>query len=379
MDKILFVDDEPSVLSGYQRLLHREFNVSTASGGEQGLASIRANGPYAVVISDMRMPGMNGAQFLSQVKEKAPDTVRMLLTGYADLSAAMDAVNEGNIFRFLTKPCEKESLAKAIDTGVEQYRLVRMEKELLEKTVMGCIKVLTDVLSAASPETFGRSRRIAHYVRHLVRKFGLTSSWRFEAAATLSQLGCVTLDTDIIQQAYTDTSMSPEDQARFKAHPKAGMDLLAHIPRLEPIAWMIGQQLTEKIPTMVPGVPESAAKEIVLGAKMLKLALAFDDLRMKRLSIEDAIGRLHTRRSEFDRELVDGLRDIAPPVARMALCRGSTLKLEVGMIVEQEIRIAGGMLLVAKAQEITPALLIKLENRARAGQLEKEIMALVPM
>jgi len=379
MDKILFVDDEPAVLEAYQRLLRREFDVSIALGGEQGLTSIRTNGPYAVVVSDMRMPGMNGAQFLSQVRQEVPDTVRMLLTGYTDLKAAMDAVNQGNIFRFLTKPCEKELLAKAIVTGVEQYRLVRIEKELLEKTLMGCIKVLTDVLSAASPEAFGKSQRIAHYVRHLVLKFGLTSPWRFEAVASLSQLGWVTLDSDLIQQAYTYAKMSPEDQTRFNAHPQAGMDLLARIPRLEPIAWMIGQQLTKNIPDVVAGVPEPFAKDIVLGAKILKLALAFDDLRMKQLSIEDAIGRLHTRRSEFDRDLVDGLNDIVPPVERLALRKVSTLKLAAGMIVEQEIRSAEGLLLVAKSQEITPALLVKLENRARAGQLGKEIMALVPI
>jgi response regulator RpfG family c-di-GMP phosphodiesterase len=379
MDKILFVDDEPAVVHGYQRLLHREFAVSVALGGEQGLASIQTNGPYAVVISDMRMPGMNGAQFLSQVRQKAPDTVRMLLTGYTDLNAAMDAVNEGNIFRFLAKPCEKEVLAKAILTGVEQYRLVRIEKEVLEQTVMGCIKVLTDVLSASSPEAFGKSTRIAHYVRHLVRKFGLNPAWRFEAAAALSQLGCVTLNTDLIQHAYTGTRMSIEDQARFDAHPQAGMDLLAHIPRLEPVAWMIGQQLTKNISAVVPGMPEESAKDIVLGAKILKLALAFDDLRMKRLSIDDTIARLLARHSEFGRELVYGLNDIVPPVAKMALRKVSTLGLAVGMIVEQEIRMVGGMLLVAKAQEITPALLVKLENRARAGQLGKEIMVLAPV
>lgn len=379
MDKILFVDDELAVLNGYERLLHREFEVSIALGGEQGLASIRGNGPYAVVISDMRMPGMNGAQFLSQVRQKAPDTVRMLLTGYADLNAAMDAVNEGNIFRFLTKPCEKELLVKALTTGVEQYRLVRIEKELLEKTVMGCIKVLTDVLSAASPEAFGKSRRIAYYVRHLVVKFGLPSIWRFEAAATLSQLGCITLDSELIQQAYTGTKMSPENQARFNAHPQAGMELLACIPRLEPIAWMIGQQLTRSIPNAVPGVLEDAAKEIVLGAKILKLALAFDDLRIKRISIEDAIGNLQIRRSEFGQDLISGLNDIVPPVAKMALRKVSSLKLAVGMVVEQEIRTREGMLLVAKAQEITPTLLIKLDNRAKSGQLEKEIMVLAPV
>ncbi len=80
-DKILFVDDEPAVLDGCKRMLHREFEVNTAISGEQGLAEIQENGPYAVVVSDMRMPEMNGAQFLSRVRQTAPETVRMLLTG----------------------------------------------------------------------------------------------------------------------------------------------------------------------------------------------------------------------------------------------------------------------------------------------------------
>ena len=378
-DKILFVDDEPSVLDGYKRLLHREYEVDIAVGGEQGLASIRNHGPYFVVISDMRMPGMNGAQFLAQVRQDAPDTVRMLLTGYTDLSAAIAAVNEGNIFRFLTKPCEKDLLVKAISTGMEQYHLITVERELLEKTLMGSIKVLADVLSAASPETFGRSVRIARFVRHLAHSFRLPSAWRFEAAATLSQLGCVTLDIDLLRRAWAGAKLSPEDQARFNAHPQVAMDLLASIPRLEPIAWIIGQQLTKEIPHEVPGMPQASAKEIVLGAKMLKLAVAFDDLRMKPLSIEDAIARLHCRRSEFERELIDALSEIEPQATKMTLRKVSTLKLAIGMILEQEVRNKSGMLLVAKGHEITPALLIRLDNFSRAGQIDREVMALVPL
>jgi FixJ family two-component response regulator len=132
-DKVLFVDDEQGVLDGYQRLLRKEFNVSVSLGGEAGLAAIREDGPFAVVISDMRMPGMNGAEFLAQVREKAPESVRMLLTGYTDLSAAIDAVNEGNIFRFLTKPCEKEALVSAINIGLAEHDSITTEKELVRK------------------------------------------------------------------------------------------------------------------------------------------------------------------------------------------------------------------------------------------------------
>lgn len=128
-DKILFVDDEPSILNGYKRMLHREFEVDTAVGGEQGLALIRDRGPYAVVISDMRMPGMNGTDFLAHVRQTAPNTVRMLLTGFADIDAAIEAVNQERIFRYFAKPCEKGALVGAINAGVNQYRLVMIERE----------------------------------------------------------------------------------------------------------------------------------------------------------------------------------------------------------------------------------------------------------
>jgi len=132
-DKILFVDDEPAVLDGYKRMLHREFKVDTAVGGELGLEKIKSSGPYSVVISDMRMPGMNGAEFLAQVRQKAPETVKMLLTGYTDLNAAINAVNEGNIFRYLAKPCEKEALIQAIELGLERYSAVITEKKLVKR------------------------------------------------------------------------------------------------------------------------------------------------------------------------------------------------------------------------------------------------------
>lgn len=378
-DRILFVDDEPAVLDGYKRTLHREFDVDTAVGGEHGLALIRDQGPYAVVISDMRMPGMNGAQFLAQVRQRAPETVRMLLTGYTDLDAAMLAVNEGNIFRFLTKPCDKDILISAISDGLGQYRLVMAEKDLLENTLMGSIKVLTEVLSAASPEAFGRSTRIARYVRHLVDKFALPSPWRFEAAAMLSQLGCVTLDPELIKASYVGEHLSPEARARFAAHPKVASGFLANIPRLESIAWMIGQQLTSEIGRGTPSALEHPDESIVLGAKILKLAVALDNIRMRGLSDEEAIAKLHDRRNEFGPELIDALKDIEPEAARMELRKVPAIKLTTGMILQQEIRTHTGMLVVPEGQTITQALLIKLNNFSRAGTIGKDVMALVPV
>ncbi len=379
MAKILLVDDEPGVLAGYARTLHREFEVDTAVGGELGLEAIRGRGPYATVISDMRMPGMSGAQFLAKARQSAPDTVRMLLTGYTDLSAAMDAINEGNIYRFLTKPCSKEMMVAAINSGVEQYQLIRSEKELLEKTLVGIIKVLADFLSASNPGAFARSLRIAHFVRHIANSFRFDFRWRLDAAAMLSQLGCVTLDPELVQSAFGGSNLSQEDQARFETHPETAMRLLAGIPRLEPTAWMIGQQLVREIPTQVPELPEASMEETVLGARILKLAVAFDHLRVRLSSVEAAIADLGRRSSEFDGVLLDALKGIRPVVGRMEARRVPTLKLATGMVLDQEIRNRQGMLLVAKGQEITGAVLIKVENFAKAGLIDREVMALVPV
>jgi DNA-binding NtrC family response regulator len=133
MDKILLVDDDPSVLEALQRQFRKQFSLHTASGGEEGLTMVRVKGPYAVVVSDCRMPALDGIQLLGLVRKIAPDTVRMMLTGNNDLHTAMEAVNQGEIFRFLTKPCAPEIFSKALEDGIKQYQRNLFKKT--EKTV----------------------------------------------------------------------------------------------------------------------------------------------------------------------------------------------------------------------------------------------------
>jgi CheY-like chemotaxis protein len=378
-DRILFVDDEPAVLEGYKRILYPEFSIDIAEGAANAFASMEKNGPYSVVISDMRMPVMNGAEFLSKVREGSPDTVRMLLTGYTDLSAAIEAINQGNIFRFLTKPCETEVLSAAITAGIELYRLITGERELLEKTLMGSIKVLADVLSAASPETFGRSMRVAHCVRHILSKVPLPSPWCLEAASTLSQLGCITLESDLMHRAYAGTALTEEEQAGFNAHPSAAMELLKNIPRLESTSWIIGQQLKHDIPEAESPLPPFSKAELTRAAKVLKLAVVFEQVREKFPAKGAAVSRLRERSKEFEPGLIDTLSDLQPLEATKQLRKVSTARLRAGMVLDQEIKNGKGVLLVAKGQELTSALIMRLENHARAGAIDKEVMAFVPM
>src|ERR1700722_18601072 len=171
-EKILFVDDEPNLLDGLRRLLGKEFSIETANGGEAGLNLLAESGPFAVVMSDMRMPGMNGVQFLSAVRQRWPDTVRLMLTGNSDIQTAIDAVKEGSVFRFMTKPCPENILKGAIRAALVQYGLIGAEKELLEKTLHGSVKVLTEILALVNPAAFSRASRIHHTVRHMAHHLG---------------------------------------------------------------------------------------------------------------------------------------------------------------------------------------------------------------
>ena len=125
--KILFVDDDANLLDAVQRSLRKQFTIDTALGGAEGLRKLAEQGPYAVVVADMQMPEMTGLQFLRNVQTAAPDAVLMMLTGNSDLQTAMDAVDDGRVFRFMTKPCPMSTLGPTLAAGLEQFRLMTEE------------------------------------------------------------------------------------------------------------------------------------------------------------------------------------------------------------------------------------------------------------
>ena len=377
-DKILFVDDEPGVLEGYRRLLHKGFSVDTALGAGDGLAAIAdaREDPYAVIVSDMRMPEMDGVQFLSRVRVISADSVRIALTGYADIQTASNAVNEGAIFRFLTKPCEKEVLAKALTAGVVQHQLVVAERELLEKTLRGSVKVLTEVLSLVNPAAFSRGVRVGKYVQHIVKELQLNTPWQFEVAGMMSQLGCVTLDTETIEAVYAGRRLSAEEQARFDTHASVAGELLSRIPRLEAVARMIAQQ-DSALPASAAGV-DLKQDPVALGAQILKVAIAYDQLLSAGNGQGESLRRLRSRPEQFVGMVVDALANLELEARPMEVRMCSLSDLECEMVLQEDVRTAAGMLLVAKGTQINYALLARLRNFLRRSTISGTVLVHVP-
>lgn len=374
-EKILFVDDDPNILQGYQRALRKILRMDTALGGEEGLAAIAKTGPYAVIISDMRMPGMDGAQFLAKVKDIAPDSVRMMLTGNADMNTAIVAVNEGNIFRFMTKPCEPEVFVKALQDGIQQYRLIMAERELLEKTLNHSIKALVDILSMVNPLAFSRAARVHKYVKHMVSELKITGSWQYEIAAMLSQIGCVTIPPDTIEKYYAGQALSDNERDMFTAHPAVGGELLQKIPRMESVALMIEGQMKPFGAYERPG-PPSTRSEMDLGAQMLKAAVEFDRLVSQGTPHRKAVEELLKHPKDVDQALVATLRTaefgVSDRVTRLMKIKDIT----PGMVVGENIYTDKKLLLVPKGQEITHTLMERLRNFWRNGLIAEQIMVI---
>ncbi|HRY14336.1 MAG TPA: response regulator, partial [Candidatus Competibacteraceae bacterium] len=241
--KILCVDDEPNVLEGLKLHLRRHYTVHTATGGPLALECLEREGPFAVVLSDMRMPGMDGATLLGQIRRRSPDTTRMLLTGHADLDSAIAAVNEGQLFRFLLKPCPPPTLLQAFEAGIAQYRLLTAERVLLEQTLRGVIQTLTNILALTHPVAFGRANRLKRHAVDLARQIGIHQDlWPLEVAAMLSQIGCIILPDETLEKLYQGGVPGEKERAMLERVPTVTEQLLGNIPRLEAVLSILGNR-----------------------------------------------------------------------------------------------------------------------------------------
>lgn len=374
--KILLVDDDAYLLEAMQRILEDQYQISTAGNAQDGLELIRTNGPFAVVISDMRMPSTNGVQFLRQVMELSPKTIRIMLTGYANIEIAINAVNEGQVFRFVTKPCATTVMQSVIQSALQQYDLVIAEKELLEKTLRGAIAMLCEILSATNPVAFSRTMRVQFYAAALAEKMNLEDLWQYDVAALLSQIGCVTVPTDTLEKVFAMEELSTNEATMFNHHPEIAQKLVSQIPRLERIAQMIALQnipfkksKSEPYLNVEPG--------ILVGAQILRAVTDFDMLLLRGVTRENVVPVMREHRGLYNPAILDLLTTIKTleitKVTKMV--RISTLR--KGMILAEDVRSKSGLLLALRGQQVDDTVRRCLENYHERGQIKSEVRAMI--
>ena len=362
--RVLCVDDEPNVLEGLSLILRRGYEVVLAGSGEAGLEVLARDGTIAAVVSDMRMPGMDGATFLGKARTVLPDATRVLLTGHAELASAIAAINEGRIFRFLTKPCPPPVLVAAVEAGVELHRLVTSERVLLEQTLRGSIQMLTDVLALAAPTAFGQAVRIQRHARDLASKVVGAEVWPIEVAAMLSQVGFISLSPATLEKFQEGKPLSPEEQQAVERLPALAEQLIAGIPRLDAVRAALKQQRAPFEGTgTAPAGPRG--KDIPLGARVLGIVCDFDRLEATGLSPQVALDTMRGRPGRYDPELLElfasnlGSRGRDAEVAEIPI-----RMVRIGMTFLDDVRSHAGALLVARGHEATPSLVERFRNFA---------------
>jgi len=374
IDKILLVDDETNVLDAIKRQLTHQYNIVTATSGNEGITQLEQEENIVVVISDLRMPGMDGIEFLSIVKKRFPDNIRVMLSGAADLNAAIKAVNHGNIFHFITKPCSSNIMVNVIDMCIKQFHLIKAERELLENASKSSIRVLVDILSLTNPVAFSRTLRIKHFVVNIVERLNLQENWMFESAALLSQLGCVTIPTTILEKAYYQKELSTEEQEMIEKHHVVAYNLIKNIPRLEPIAEIIRQQKGNGNQQQVMK-PLQEREPVDAGAEILRTVLEFETMLSQGMSKGIALNKLHKQAGVmFHPSILTILRDIEVPSFEKTVIKVGIKHLHKGLIVEEDFYTINGVLLVTKGQEVTDTLRTLLENHLLQNDIKDEIL-----
>jgi CheY-like chemotaxis protein len=360
--RVLFVDDEPYVLDSVRRQLRKSCEVLTATSGLEALALLRDTGPVALVVSDMRMPGMNGAELLTRIHSEYPDTVRMILSGQADLESTISAINDGNIFRFLTKPCHEDALRRAVATGIEQYQLVTTRKELLEKTLQGLVEMLTDILGMTNPVARRRTGRVRQYSAAIASALKFTMPWDLRLATLLSQLGCITLPVALLDKLYAGTPLDDEEQRLYRRHPAVAAALIGRIPQLETVAAMVSRQQIADF-SALPGevsewLPEDTATVI------LAVATSLDELMATGDQPADALKRLEETMPGLPTAIMDAVRAVHMHSAYMDICWVSFDELRPGMVLDEDIIADNGETLMFRGEEITSPLLRQMREGA---------------
>lgn len=378
--RILMVDDEPRILDGFRRTLRARFTIIPAASGAEGLALLReavvSGEPFPVIVSDMMMPAMNGAQFLAQARHVDPDAVCMILSGQADLVSTISAVNNSSLFRFLTKPCSTQDLARAIEDALRQYELVQAERQLLARTLNGAVQVLTELLSLASPVGLRHTNRFRLIAEQVATEVGVSADevWQLDLAVMLGQIGCIAVPPEVLEKADAGKELTDAEQQMIDDHPKLAADLLRRIPRLETVAAWIAEQ-----PTALADATRAPANGHRRGTgahDVFTATAAFISAWAQGTPPRQCVRRL-VDQGGYDERIGQALLAASGGLEPRGVLRQVRVnQLIAGMVLQQDVVTSTGLTLVRQGEQLTASHTARLANFNRSVGIVEPITVL---
>jgi response regulator RpfG family c-di-GMP phosphodiesterase len=377
--RVLFVDDDTNLLKAAKRLLRKEIDLYIAASGEDALHSLAQNGPFDVLVSDQNMPSMKGVTLLGEAAKKWPSTVRIMLTGNDDQDTAISAVNDGKIYRFVRKPCQPTDLLAAIKDGAQHHALLMREKNLLEQTLSGSVKVLTDMLSLAKPDAFKKTSLVQKWAKMLAPNLDMPNGWEINLATMLYPVGAVTLPDSIAARHYSGDELNAQEQKLVEALPLAAKELIDNIPRLEGVARAIYYSRKAYDGTGFPH-DETKGDDLPAVSRLLKILIDLVDLVSdQELSLQDALAKLDDNSHLYD----NGILQIAMRILHeeegyegpqiQVFEHLPATRLHEGDMIMKPVKDKQGRVLLASGAELTSILIKRLKSMQDAGLIDDEV------
>ncbi|HIT56306.1 TPA: response regulator [Candidatus Galligastranaerophilus intestinigallinarum] len=308
--KILIVDDEPDNLQLLYRTLRRDYEVTKAQGPLEALEILKET-PFNCILSDHKMPDMDGVEFLKRTYDMYPDTIRLLVTAYSDVEILMNAINYAKIYRYIKKPYSPEELLHIVQLALEYYQLKEDNKKLivdLKDLFSGTINAIMDALDSKDSYTLGRSRRVAFYTSKIIAAMDLnkTEKATIELAALLHDIGMIGVQEDILHKVE---KLTDEEREEIRKHVFYSVKILEDIKQLDKVTDIIRYHHEFYNGAGYPfGIK---GEEIPLGARIIAIADAYDSLVSFRpyregLTPEEALKIIEEKRGEqFDPNILD--------------------------------------------------------------------------
>lgn len=373
---LLLVDDAPENLDILVGVFSSHYRIKVALSGEKALELCESESHPDLILLDIMMPAMDGYEVCRRLKaaEQTKHIPVIFVTAKDDAQDETRGLGLGAV-DYITKPINPAIVKARVETHLTLFTARKSLQEMLEKTLAGSVKVLSEVLALSNPIAFSRSSRLKQYVKEIIGHLQLPDSWQFEIAAMLSSIGCLSLSTDTLERINQGAAVSEEEQALFDTHPKVGSELLVSIPHLKPVADIIAGQMDD-LSGEKDDIEKLKQTPVELGRQILKAVIDFDNMTARGKTASEAVQEMLELNGVYNPKILSILRKttLVNSVRREDCV--SLNNLRIGMIVDQDVVAESGVLLLKKGSEVTESVMKSLFRFSQTTKIKQPIMVL---
>ena len=383
--KILWVDDEPQVISSFGRILRSKFTIVGANSAHLGLEKLKGKEQFSVIVTDMTMPEMDGIEFLHHVHKDHPEIVCVMLTGNHDQKTAVRATNEGEVFRFLNKPISIDDISQVFNEAITEHKLLVHKRELLGKTLSGCVRVLTDVIQIIDPVIFADNVKARSLIEKLEAPLKLSNAPTLILANMLSGIGLVSIPTNYLVKLHSNQPLSPQERKLFDRIPEISESILSHVPSLEDICEII-RYLKKDFDGGGRPIETIRGKDIPWASRFLRVVKDLAYYHSWGLTWQNALSRMRKRIGTYDPKILDQMDSVfkkeegVPAILReekqseeSGLVKIGISEVKIGQCVASDIESKEGILLLKAGELITPVNYERIKNYAELVGVKEPI------